>query len=97
MVKEPGGLEDARAAIRIFPVGRRQGQLECKLGKRIIGRFYRKVFLTNRFGLYLDVLEEFQLMIPAYRNSARDWQSGKEAADWIAYNLEEQGRLTDEV
>lgn len=48
-----------------------------------------------RFGLYLDLLDEFQLMIPTNRNFTRDWQSGKEVSDWIAFNMEEQGRLVD--
>jgi hypothetical protein len=43
----------------------------------------------------LDLLDEFQLMIPTNRNFVRDWQSGKEASDWIAFNMEEQGRLVD--
>ncbi|KAJ3315970.1 hypothetical protein HDV04_000178 [Boothiomyces sp. JEL0838] len=49
----------------------------------------------EKFGLYLDMLETFELLIPSYRNQVRDWKSGKEAADWIAANLEEAGRLED--
>lgn len=41
------------------------------------------------------MLETFELLIPSYRNQVRDWKSGKEAADWIAANLEEAGRLED--
>lgn len=43
--------------------------------------------------MFMDLVKEFQLSIPGYRSHTRDWKSGKEAADWIAFNLEEQGRL----
>ncbi|KAJ3276775.1 hypothetical protein HDV01_002829 [Terramyces sp. JEL0728] len=49
----------------------------------------------EKFGFYLDLLETFELLIPSNRNQVRDWKSGKEAADWIAANLEEAGRLAD--
>ncbi|KAI8902644.1 hypothetical protein BC833DRAFT_561512 [Globomyces pollinis-pini] len=49
----------------------------------------------QRYGLYLDLLNEFELSIAPYRSLVRDWQSGKEAADWIAANLEEKQRLID--
>lgn len=60
---------------------------------------YKELLITERekFGLYVDMLEIFQLSIPAYRSQTRDLQSGKEFADWVAFNLEESCRLVDHV
>jgi hypothetical protein len=43
----------------------------------------------------LDLTELFQLPISTERIEAADFKSGREAADWVAFNLEEDRRLLD--
>ncbi|KAJ3163592.1 hypothetical protein HDU86_000175 [Geranomyces michiganensis] len=47
----------------------------------------------DRFGLFWELQTEFELNFPPTRNQTRDLASGREAADWIAANLEEAHRL----
>ncbi|KAJ3045536.1 hypothetical protein HDV00_009193 [Rhizophlyctis rosea] len=50
----------------------------------------------DRFGLFWDVITEFELekpISPVCRRFTRQLQSGREAADWAAAHLEEEGRL----
>ncbi|RKO98799.1 hypothetical protein CXG81DRAFT_21042 [Caulochytrium protostelioides] len=46
-----------------------------------------------RMDLYFELLETFGLEMDDTRHLARDFQSGREAADWIASRLEMQKRL----
>jgi acyl carrier protein len=50
---------------------------------------------TDNYAMYLDLLELFQLKIPALNNDSRNFESGREFADWIAGQLEQQKRLID--
>jgi acyl carrier protein len=50
---------------------------------------------TDKYAMYLDALELFQLRIPALNNDSRSFESGRELADWIAAQLEQQKRLID--
>jgi hypothetical protein len=43
----------------------------------------------------LDLAELFQLAVSPDRMKAVDFKSGREAADWVAFNLEEDERLVD--
>ncbi|KAJ3012636.1 UNVERIFIED_CONTAM: hypothetical protein HDU68_001095 [Siphonaria sp. JEL0065] len=47
----------------------------------------------DRFGLQWELCEIFQIYIDTARVHNRDFASGREAAEWIAAVLEEQGRL----
>ncbi|KAJ3066667.1 pre-mRNA processing RNA-helicase [Podochytrium sp. JEL0797] len=50
----------------------------------------------DRFGLQWELCEIFQIYIDTARRHNRDFASGREAAEWIAAVLEEQGRLEDD-
>lgn len=47
----------------------------------------------DRFGFYMDLLEHFDIVMPIQRSLTRDFASGREAADWVATQLEQEGRL----
>ncbi|KAJ3218615.1 hypothetical protein HK099_004997 [Clydaea vesicula] len=47
----------------------------------------------DRFGFQWDLQEVFQFDITEGRTWSRDLQSGKEASDFVASILEEEGRL----
>lgn len=49
----------------------------------------------TRFGFTLDLAELFQLPVTPDTMNALDLKSGREAADWVAFNLEEDERLVD--
>ncbi|KAI8926905.1 hypothetical protein BC831DRAFT_454296 [Entophlyctis helioformis] len=47
----------------------------------------------DRYGLYVDLVEKFMLIVDDERRFTRDFKSGREAADWVAALMEEDGRL----
>ena len=52
------------------------------------------IFYANySFGLFLDLLQNFEIKMDPERFEDNRWESGKEAADWVASNLKEFGRL----
>jgi hypothetical protein len=50
---------------------------------------------SDKLGMYMDVLEKFQLRVPATFDSSMLFDTGKDISDWVASQLEEQGRLVD--
>ncbi|RKO95370.1 hypothetical protein CAUPRSCDRAFT_12931 [Caulochytrium protostelioides] len=49
--------------------------------------------MVTSMDLYFELLETFGLEMDDTRHLARDFHSGREAADWIASRLEMQKRL----
>ncbi|KAI8854204.1 hypothetical protein BC829DRAFT_380602 [Chytridium lagenaria] len=47
----------------------------------------------DRYGFQWDLQEIFEFQLGYTRDFARDLQSGREAADWVAAKLEELNRL----
>ncbi|KAI8915774.1 hypothetical protein EDD86DRAFT_186011 [Gorgonomyces haynaldii] len=47
----------------------------------------------QKYGFFMDILEQFEIELDAEEGAARDFASGKEAADWVASQLEETNRL----
>ncbi|KAI8806449.1 hypothetical protein BJ742DRAFT_774197 [Cladochytrium replicatum] len=47
----------------------------------------------QRFGVQWDIEDEFDCLLPVERRHSRDFQSPREAADWVTAVMEETGRL----
>ncbi|KAH6584000.1 hypothetical protein BASA50_002434 [Batrachochytrium salamandrivorans] len=57
--------------------------------------FIRELLMDrlDRYGFYTDLIEKFDIDIGDGRRFARDLVSAREAADWAAAYMEQEGRL----